>query len=462
MNGVLTKSTRIYRTDTGLACNIPSEVLPTPIERRWVETTSVIPGRYQTIPGWIYVSVHRHPSTRLILSHIPSISPAQAIISKGLDPTKSVQIRPYRSSAWIPAHIYHYTRLIDEIGLYDPTGTSRSKPAYGRATLPRYYPEKLRPEWSERRKELWRSEKARWLDLYSHIQSQDIYPFQIRGVTLPRIVKRGHWKDIRGNVAVKYLDSIYATTEYKEDKYRWEIPDYLSCYHVLEEALKIGNPEVQCYLYGFIYINFMFPNFENQLFRRIGRCYRSTSHIKIGVVKEKKYEFKFDIRSHYLSIVPQTYYLDPNGKPLPIYQALAWTNLRLFQAHPGFANIRAGFQTGTGLVRRKWSKTRQRMVRDVIPTRTEPTLWIMGEISRINPKGKPMDYLGTENAQISLGEGEKHYGEFHSFYYCTKEVEYDKPPDPPETYDNARIEDTMIRMGARRIYMDDFGFVWLR
>jgi len=461
MNGIATKSTRIYETDTGLACNIPTEILPAPTKRVWEDTSYIEPGYRRTAPGWIYVSVYPHPSTRLVLTHRPSVPPAEVILSKGLDPTMPVQIRPYRTSAWLTAHPYHTTRLIDEQGLYNPADTNTEKTVYGRATFPVRYPLKFKKEWSARLKEQWRREKEEWQALHEHIRQQDIYPFQIRGEILPRYIKQGRWKTIREDFGIKYLDNIYPVTEYKDDSYRWDIPKHIEGYNVLEDAVNIGNPEAQFYQYGFIYANFMFPGFEEELYRKVGRCYRSTSHIKIGVVKNSKYEFKFDIRSHYLSLCPQTYYLDPNGVPLKIYQALAWTNLRLFQAHPGFANIRAGFQTGTGLMRRKWDKNKQRMVRTAID-RSTPALWMMGNISKENPEGRPMDYLGIENVQISLGEGEKHYGEFHSFYYCTKEVEYDKPPDPRETYNNDRIEDTMIKMGARRIYTDSNGFVWLR
>jgi len=458
MNSTATRTTRIYETERGLSCNIPSDVLPAATKRVWEDVSYVEPGYYRTVPGWMYVSIYPHASTRLILTHIPGVPPAEVILSKGLDPTLPVQIRAYRSSAWLTAHPYHTTRLIDEQGVYDPTDTSIEKSVYGRATFPVYFPMKYRPEWSERRKELWKREKANWPELHDYIRSQTIYPFQVRGTTLPRRIKQGRWRTVREDFGIKYLDSVYPVTEYKDGSYRWDIPQHLDCYPVLEEALNIGNPEVQFYLHGFIYANFMFPGFEEALYRRIGRCYRSTSHIKIGVVDKRKYKFKFDIRSHYLSMCPQTYYVDPLGNPLPVSEALAWTNLRLLQAHPGFANIRAGFQTGAGLIRRKWDKNKQRMLKIQVEPRYESTLWVEGEIS----KEKPKDYMGTENVQISLGEGEEEYGEFYKFHYCTKEVEYYKPPAPPEKYDNDRIEGTMISLGARRIYTDINGFVWLR
>jgi len=248
MNGILTKTSKIYRTRDGLACDIPVDVLPSATKHVWEDTTYVEPGHYQTIPGWLYVTVGAHPSTRLTLSHRPDIPPAQELISRGLDPTKVVQIRAYRSNAWLTCHPLHTTRCIDEKGLYNPLCNSPPKPVYGRATFPVYFPIKYDKDWSARLKELWRKEKIAWSELYAYIRNKDTYAFQVRGTTLPRQVKRGRWRTVREDFGVKYLNNIYPVTEYEENVYRWNIPTHLRCFSVLDTAFRLGyQPEVEFY-----------------------------------------------------------------------------------------------------------------------------------------------------------------------------------------------------------------------
>jgi len=404
----LLQNSEIYKLDDGrLACDIPAVALPIARRRELIVDRYIEPGYRYTAPDWFYTTVRAYPDSTALILRYGAPSTAENIINYGLDPTKRIQIMPYGTNRWIDAHLIHYTTLLNEQGLYDPEHGVR-KPIRGRVWVPK------RPS-------------SYWASKHNLIRRETIYPVKIRGMTLPTIRETKRWKSIR-DIIVQYLNQQYRPVEYEDDQYRWIIPTNIVCNNALNRALQLGHqPIAQFYVYNdLIYANFMFPGFEIQMFRAIGRCYRCTSNIQLGLTDERKYRFYFDIKSHYLSICPQTYYVDPTGTPLVISEALAWTNRNLLMNHPGFMNIRAGMK--------------------------HDKLWVEGLISKFSTK----NYIGTENQQIDFGEAEIEHGMIYRLYYAEKTVIY----TGSEPYGTQRVEDTMI--GARRIWVNKDGFVWRR
>jgi len=405
--------TRVYRFNNELACNIPTSMLPSE-QREQVMTEYIKPGYRYTAPDWFYTTVYPYEDRlALILSHNPNVfSPAEMIANYGLDPTKRLQVRPYGTNTWIDAHLYHTTTLLDERGVYNPS-MGVSKQVRGRAWIPK-------------------TPRSYWENKRNLIEKYNTYPVQIRGTTLPTVETKLRLKRIR-DVNIKYLNQIYKGQEVRDDRYIWIIPDNLKCHTAMDISLSLGyQPMVDFYLFNnLIYANFMFPDHAVKLAKYIGRCFRCTSNIQLGLTDEKKYRFYFDIKSHYLSVCPQTYYVDPNGLPIEVSEALAWTNRNLLMNHPGFSNIRAGIKKGK--------------------------LWVDGLISKFSTK----NYMGTENQEIDFGEAEMEYGIVYRFYYAEKIVTYtDRMGVPLPAYGTERVEYTMT--GARNIWVDKNGFVWRR
>jgi len=228
---------------------------------------------------------------------------------------------------------------------------------------------------------------------------------------------------------------------------RWEIPKDNPCYNIVLKGFKFGIPMCDCDLAGSeIWAEFIFPGFERELIKEGRGGYRCSAVINIVLV-DKKYEFKCDIRTQFLSVCPRLTYLDPNGKRIPLTECLAWTNKNLLDGHMDLLGVSRGTETGVDLVRTNRKGNKFKITRLTAP------LFPGGKITK--EKRKLEDYQGIENEPISVGETyDLETGEPYRFDYAVKTIEYLRA-----TYSNADIES---KIPNKWIWMDNMGFIWWR
>lgn len=276
---------------------------------------------------------------------------------------------------------------------------------------------------------------------------------------LPRDYIRIAYKTITPDfiVPIQYRDIISYARWYPAYKTAfWIIPEDLTDFPTIKQGYLLGSAIADLFIYNNqIYIDFIFPGVERDLIRKGLGGYRVSAVINVSLKDKdsKKYKFKCDIRTQFLSVLQRTMYIDPNDNLIPITDCCAWTNKNLLDGNNLLWNVSKGLKSNQDVRDKHFNRNK------ITHFRKEP------EITTENVKtGKIIElkniYQGIESESISYGEtfvqaGEE-YGRPYPFDHAIKEIDY---PIRKTIYYNKDIEKTFP---DKWIWMDQNGFVWWR